>query len=147
MLDGCNPIDGSSSTYKTPVVRLRTARANCIRWRSPVDKVAEARSRVKYPRPKSISRREADKKASAIFCAISRISAGIAAGTAATHAVKSTNVFWQTSAKFRPHTRGARAAALKREPPQSGQVSRFKNFSTRFMPCSSFTLANAFFTV
>ena len=28
---GCSPMDGSSSTYKTPVVRLRTARASPIR--------------------------------------------------------------------------------------------------------------------
>ena len=32
------------STYSTPVVRLRTERANCTRWRSPVDSVAPARS-------------------------------------------------------------------------------------------------------
>ena len=34
----------SSSTYSTPVVRLRTARASCTRWRSPVDSVEPARS-------------------------------------------------------------------------------------------------------
>ena len=44
MLDGCRPMDGSSSTYSTPVVRLRTARASCTRWRSPVDSVEPARS-------------------------------------------------------------------------------------------------------
>ena len=47
MLEGCNPMDGSSSTYKTPVVRLRTARASCIRWRSPVESVDDARSSVR----------------------------------------------------------------------------------------------------
>ena len=45
MLAGCRPIEGSSSTYSTPVVRLRTARASCMRWRSPVESVAAARSR------------------------------------------------------------------------------------------------------
>ena len=44
MLEGCRPMDGSSSTYSTPVVRLRTARASCTRWRSPVDSVEPARS-------------------------------------------------------------------------------------------------------
>ena len=44
MLAGCRPMDGSSSTYRTPVVRLRTARASCIRGRSPVDRVDAARS-------------------------------------------------------------------------------------------------------
>ena len=47
MLAGCRPMDGSSSTYSTPVVRLRTARASCIRCRSPVDRVAAERSRVR----------------------------------------------------------------------------------------------------
>ena len=55
---GCNPIDGSSSTYNTPVVRLRTARASCTRWRSPVDSVAPARSKDRYPRPSSNKRRD-----------------------------------------------------------------------------------------
>ena len=47
MLAGCRPMEGSSSTYSTPVVRLRTARASCIRWRSPVESVEAARSRVR----------------------------------------------------------------------------------------------------
>ena len=47
MLEGCSPMEGSSSTYKTPVVRLRTARASCMRWRSPVERVLLARSSVK----------------------------------------------------------------------------------------------------
>ena len=41
---GVQAMDGSSSTYSTPVVRLRTARASCTRWRSPVESVAPARS-------------------------------------------------------------------------------------------------------
>ena len=32
-------MDGSSSPYSPPVVRLRTARASGTRWRSPVDSV------------------------------------------------------------------------------------------------------------
>lgn len=43
----CKPMEGSSSTYKTPVVRLRTARASCMRWRSPVESVEAARSSVR----------------------------------------------------------------------------------------------------
>ena len=43
-LAGCRPMDGSSNTYSTPVVRLRTARASCMRWRSPVESVDAARS-------------------------------------------------------------------------------------------------------
>ena len=57
MLDGCRPMEGSSSTYSTPVVRFRTARASCIRCRSPVERGAADRSRVRYPSPRSISRR------------------------------------------------------------------------------------------
>ena len=37
---------------------------------------------------------------------------------------------------------GALARSFKREPWQSGHASSFKNFSTRFMPFSSFTFAN-----
>ena len=47
MFAGCKPMEGSSSTYKTPVVRLRTARASCMRWRSPVESVEAARSSVR----------------------------------------------------------------------------------------------------
>ena len=47
MLEGCSPMEGSSSTYSTPVVLLRTARASCIRCRSPVERVDEARSSVR----------------------------------------------------------------------------------------------------
>ena len=36
------------------------------------------------------------------------------------------------------------AAFTYREPPHSGQVSSLRNFSTRFMPFSSFTLCRAF---
>ena len=42
---------------------------------------------------------------------------------------------------------GARAAADRRVPRQSGQTSSFRNFSTRFMPFSSLTFARAFSTV
>ena len=44
ILEGCRPMDGSSKTYSTPVVRLRTARASCILCRSPVESVDAARS-------------------------------------------------------------------------------------------------------
>ena len=44
-LDGCRPMDGSSRTYITPVVRFLSALASCTLWRSPVDSVDPARSR------------------------------------------------------------------------------------------------------
>ncbi len=44
IFDGCRPIEGSSNTYKTPVVRFRTALASCIRCLSPVDNVEAVRS-------------------------------------------------------------------------------------------------------
>ena len=46
-----------------------------------------------------------------------------------------------------PRSLGPRAASDRREPPQSGHTSSFRNFSTRFMPFSSFTLDKAFSTV
>ena len=45
IFDGCRPIDGSSKTYRTPVVRFRTALASCILCRSPVERVDAERSR------------------------------------------------------------------------------------------------------
>ena len=55
IFDGCSPMEGSSSTYKTPVVRFLTERASCILCLSPVDSVEAALSKDKYPRPSSIS--------------------------------------------------------------------------------------------
>ena len=81
ILDGCRPMDGSSSTYKTPVVRLRTARASCIRWRSPVERVADARSSDRYPSPKSVSRFATVRKDSQMLSAMGRISSGSVSGT------------------------------------------------------------------
>ena len=46
-----------------------------------------------------------------------------------------------------PRSLGALAAADSRVPPQSEQTPCFKNFSTRFIPFSSFTLDRAFSTV
>ena len=53
---GWSPIDGSSRTYRTPVVRFLTERASCIRCLSPVERVEAERSSDKYPKPKSINR-------------------------------------------------------------------------------------------
>ena len=50
-------------------------------------------------------------------------------------------------ARLIPLSRGALAASESRVPPQSGQRSSFRNFSTRFMPFSSLTLLRAFSTV
>ena len=52
-----------------------------------------------------------------------------------------------TSDRETPRSLGARAASESRVPPQSGQTSWRRNFSTRFMPFSSFTLERAFSTV
>jgi hypothetical protein len=43
MLLGCKPIDGSSSTYSSPVALLRRVRLSYTRCSSPVDSVREAR--------------------------------------------------------------------------------------------------------
>ena len=44
-LEGWSPMDGSSRTYMTPVVRFLRALASWTLWRSPVDRVDPARSR------------------------------------------------------------------------------------------------------
>ena len=44
---GCNPMEGSSKTYKTPVSWEPTWEASLILCASPPDKVRDARSNVK----------------------------------------------------------------------------------------------------
>ena len=76
-----------------------------------------------------------------------RISSGRLSGTPATQSVSWARVIWQALSSVMPRRRGVRAAAVRREPPQSGQTPCRKNFSTRFMPFSSLTLERAFSTV
>ena len=87
------------------------------------------------------------KKASQMLCAMGRISSGRDDGTPRTQSIRSARVILQASASEIPRSLGARAASDRRVPPQSGQTSCFKNFSTRFMPFSSFTWDRAFSTV
>ena len=140
-------MEGSSRTYSTPVVLFRTARASCIRCRSPVERVEAARSRLKYPRPRSSRRFAAGRKDSQMLSAMNLISSGREAGTRPTHSLISERVIRQASSREIPRSFGALAFSERRVPAQSGQVSCFRNFSTRFIPFSSFTLASAFSTV
>ena len=57
------------------------------------------------------------------------------------------NALSKASSREIPRSFGALAFSESRVPPQSGQGSIFKNFSTRFMLFSSLTLLRAFFTV
>ena len=82
-----------------------------------------------------------------MLSAIGRISFGSDFGTPSTQRISSESVFVHTSAREMPRSLGARAASLSLVPPQSGQMSCLRNFSTRFMPDSSFTFASAFSTV
>ena len=82
-----------------------------------------------------------------MLSAMGRISRGREAGTPSTQSSRSERVSRQTSARETPRSRGARAASERRVPPQSGQTLSFRNFATRFMPFSSFTLDRAFSTV
>ena len=82
-----------------------------------------------------------------MLSAIGRMASGNVCGTPETHFTSCVSVIWQASSSEMPRTLGCRAASHRRVPPQSGQVSCFKNFSTRFMPFSSLTLARAFSTV
>ena len=79
--------------------------------------------------------------------AMGRISSGTEAGTPSTHPTSSDRGMVHASSRLMPRSRGARAASDSLVPPQWGQTPCFKNFSTRFMPFSSFTLDRAFSTV
>ena len=82
-----------------------------------------------------------------MLSAIGRISGGRLAGTPSTQSHRAVSVILQASSRPMPRSRGARAASDRREPPQSGQTSVRRNFSTRFIPFSSLTLDRAFSTV
>ena len=140
-------MDGSSSTYSTPVVLFRTARASCMRWRSPVESVEAARSSERYERPSSISRRDVSWNDSHIRSAIGRIGLGKDAGTPRTQSSASANVISHALSSGMPRKSGARARSDRRVPPQSGHGPSFRNFATRFMLFSSFTFLSAFSTV
>ena len=81
-----------------------------------------------------------------MLSAMGRISGGRLAGTPS-QPQSAVSVILHASSSPMPRSRGARAASDRREPRQSGQVSTRRNFSTRFMPFSSLTLARAFSTV
>ena len=76
-----------------------------------------------------------------------RNSAGSDAGTPSTQLTASASVISAACAKLMPRTRGLRAAADKRVPPQSGHGPSVRNFATRARPFSSLAFANAFSTV
>ena len=82
-----------------------------------------------------------------MLTAMGRISSGRDAGTPFTHAISSDSGSVQTWSSVTPRRRRERARADRRVPQHSGQTSSFRNFSTRFMPFSSFTLFKAFRTV
>ena len=82
-----------------------------------------------------------------MLSAIGRMASGRLSGTPRAHSTSSESVMAQASSSEIPRSFGARAASDRRVPRQSGQMSSFRNFSTRFMPFSSLTLARAFSTV
>ena len=147
MFDGCSPIEGSSSTYMTPVVRLRTDLASWTRCLSPVERVDDGRSRARYPSPRSRRRLAVSENDSQMLSAIWAISLGSVSGTPFTHSDSSDSVIWQALSKEIPLTSGSRAFSDSLVPLQQGQTPVLRNLSTRFIPFSSFTLARAFLTV
>ena len=82
-----------------------------------------------------------------MLSAMGRISSGSEDGTPSTHFSRDDSVILQASSSPIPRSLGALAASERRVPPQSGQMSSRRNFSTRFMPFSSLTFASAFSTV
>ena len=87
------------------------------------------------------------KNAPQMLSAMGRISSGRLPGTPRTQQTASPSVIWHALSREIPRSFGARAAAERRVPWQSGQMSSRRNFSTRFMPFSSLTLESAFSTV
>ena len=75
------------------------------------------------------------------------ISSGTDPGTRPTQSSDSVRVIVHTSAREIPITFGALAFSESLVPPQSGHTESLRNFSTRFIPFSSFTFDRAFSTV
>ena len=75
---------------------MRTARASCILWRSPVESVTAERSSERYPSPRSIRRLAVSSKESHMLTAIGRISSGRLSGTPRTQSTSSERDIVQT---------------------------------------------------
>ena len=98
------------------------------RWRSPVERVEAARSRVRYPSPSSISRRAAVRKESQLCSPPSRgrISSGREPGTPLHPGISQVGQGHFAEASSRPMPRSLGGPGLLHEsrvPPQSGQMS------------------------
>ena len=110
MLEGCRPMEGSSSTYSTPVVRLRTARASCIRCRSPVERVDGGpvqASDIPAPAPSAAGPPSGRTRRCSPPWGASP-PAGMP-GTPSTQRVSSARVMRQASSREMPRSLGARA--------------------------------------
>ena len=129
------------------MVLLRTDLASWVRCLSPVDSVDEARSSVRYPKPRSTRRLAVSKNDSQMLSAIGTISFGSEPGTPFTHSISSLRVISHALSREIPLSSGARAASDSLVPLQQGHVPIFRNLSTLFIPFSSLTLERAFSTV
>ena len=108
---------------------------------------AAAEHVLKYPSPSCCKRSIGPCVSAMIARAIGCISSGKLAEIVGSHRLNSSSVSAVASAKFFPSSSEDRARFERREPPQSGHASCFKNLATRARPLSSFTLESAFFTV
>ena len=132
------------------MVRLRTARASCILCRSPVERVEEARSRVRYPSPRSRS---------LLAAGLKRLADAFRHGThffregSWAHLrypfrkIRECHPAGVRQERFRCSLRRSGSFGQTCSPDSPGRCSCFRNFSTRFMPFSSLTFERAFSTV
>ena len=124
----CKPIDGSSSTYITPVKPLPIWLAKRIRCASPPDKVSAERESDKYSKPTLVKNLRRLLISLTILSAIASLAPVNSSDSKKVSANFSGTS--QTSWMFLLPTFTWRASLRKRVPAQSGQLCEFKYFAS-----------------
>ena len=124
----CKPIDGSSSTYITPVKPLPIWEAKRIRCASPPDNVSAERESDKYSSPTLVKNRRRFWISMTILSAIASLAPVNLSVSKKVSACLSGIL--QTSWIFCPPTFTWRASMRKRVPAHSGQLWLFRYFAS-----------------
>ena len=115
----CNPIDGSSSTYITPVKPEPICEARRIRWDSPPDRLPDCRDKVKYSSPTLFKNCRRVIISFKILCAISRFCGESCSSTLPNHCKAFLIDISEACIISKPQILTAKASGFKRLPPQA----------------------------
>lgn len=121
---GCRPADGSSSTYTTPNSPDRSCVASRSRCSSPEDRVGAVRSRLRYPRPSSVTG-----SILASRSAVSTRAVSLPPPDSSSTSVRAVSGSATSSAIVRPAKVTASASRRSLPPPHTGQGALVRNRS------------------